>query len=186
VIALYGPGMHDFIMREMEVGTRVAMAEDLEACGFGVLFDLSYAEWCAEHELRVPESMLGPCWFSTDDGPVQVARFMPVGRTMSGMGPAEQEERGGGAMATRARIQPGDGDPRHGTTNGYNNLKCRCTACRAAWARRVAQRRRDLRIGTLGPNDKRHGTENGYVNYGCRCRRCTDIHTERRRPKAAQ
>jgi hypothetical protein len=147
--------MHDFIMREIEVGTRVAMAEDLEACGFGV----------------------------------QVARFMPVEESderRTARDPQSTREQRGGAMATRARIQPGDGDPRHGTTNGYNNLKCRCTACRAAWARRVAQRRRDLRIGTLGPNDKRHGTENGYVNYGCRCRRCTDIHTERRRPKAAQ
>ena len=25
-------------------------------------------------------------------------------------------------------------DPRHGTANGYVNLKCRCDLCRAAWA----------------------------------------------------
>lgn len=31
-------------------------------------------------------------------------------------------------------IQPGDGDPRHGTSNGYNNLKCRCPECTTAWA----------------------------------------------------
>ena len=24
-------------------------------------------------------------------------------------------------------------DPRHGTTNGYGNLKCRCRPCRDAW-----------------------------------------------------
>jgi hypothetical protein len=25
-------------------------------------------------------------------------------------------------------------DPRHGTTNGYGNLRCRCQPCRDAWA----------------------------------------------------
>lgn len=35
---------------------------------------------------------------------------------------------------TTKRIQPGDGDPRHGTQNGYTNLKCRCQFCRDAWA----------------------------------------------------
>jgi hypothetical protein len=29
-------------------------------------------------------------------------------------------------------IEPGDGDPRHGTYNGYRNLSCRCDDCRAA------------------------------------------------------
>jgi hypothetical protein len=27
------------------------------------------------------------------------------------------------------RIQPGDGDARHGTLNGYNNHGCRCGLC---------------------------------------------------------
>lgn len=27
-------------------------------------------------------------------------------------------------------MEPGDGDPRHGTQNGYLNLECRCDACR--------------------------------------------------------
>ena len=38
-------------------------------------------------------------------------------------------------MAKRDRrgIDPGDGDPRHGTANGYNNLLCRCDDCREAW-----------------------------------------------------
>jgi hypothetical protein len=35
---------------------------------------------------------------------------------------------------TRQRIVSGDGDPRHGTMNGYHNLRCRCEICRAAWA----------------------------------------------------
>ena len=45
-------------------------------------------------------------------------------------------------------IQPGDGDPRHGTANGYNNLHCgkqpdgsrrACTPCRNAAAERHYQ-----------------------------------------------
>ena len=39
---LYNNSMHQFILDEMELGTRVAMALDDEACGFGALFDLSY------------------------------------------------------------------------------------------------------------------------------------------------
>jgi len=39
MIGLYGHSMHDFIVRECEVGTRVAMAEDDESTGFGPLFD---------------------------------------------------------------------------------------------------------------------------------------------------
>jgi hypothetical protein len=34
---------------------------------------------------------------------------------------------------TRSRITAGDGDPRHGTANGYGNLKCRCPRCTRAW-----------------------------------------------------
>lgn len=33
----------------------------------------------------------------------------------------------------RSRIQPNDGDPRHGTQNGYVNLWCRCEDCTEAW-----------------------------------------------------
>lgn len=41
-------------------------------------------------------------------------------------------------------IRPGDGDPRHGTTNGYVNLICKCPECKAAHAayRRDLRRRR--------------------------------------------
>lgn len=42
-------------------------------------------------------------------------------------------------------IQPGD--PRHGTSNGYTNLKCRCDACRAAWA--AYKRDCTLRLGPI-------------------------------------
>lgn len=30
-------------------------------------------------------------------------------------------------------------DPRHGTSNGYGNLGCRCDLCRAAWARYIVK-----------------------------------------------
>lgn len=46
---LYGNGMHDFILTEMEVGTRVAMAQDSEDCGFGAIFDLQYQEYVDAH-----------------------------------------------------------------------------------------------------------------------------------------
>ena len=32
-------------------------------------------------------------------------------------------------------------DPRHGTANGYGNLKCRCQECRAAHARKARDQR---------------------------------------------
>jgi hypothetical protein len=35
-------------------------------------------------------------------------------------------------VTTRARITKGDGDPRHGTHNGYVNLQCRCPDCTEA------------------------------------------------------
>lgn len=43
-------------------------------------------------------------------------------------------------------------DPRHGTANGYNNLRCRCERCRKAWAAyirlsgRVARYQRRVRV----------------------------------------
>lgn len=41
----------------------------------------------------------------------------------------------------RKTIQEGDGDHRHGTQNGYINLRCRCADCREAW--RVYDRARN-------------------------------------------
>lgn len=32
---LFSSGMHDFILRDLELGERVAMAQDAEDCGFG-------------------------------------------------------------------------------------------------------------------------------------------------------
>lgn len=66
-----------------------------------------------------------------------------------------------------------DDDPRHGTTNGYNNLKCRCQPCRNAWASDVASSK-ERRSQRPIPNHV-HGTQNGYGNYKCRCAACTRV-----------
>ncbi len=84
-------------------------------------------------------------------------------------------------------IQEGDGDPRHGTVNGYSNLKCRCEACRFQWRGFVAAARTRRRSTGLAPDDKRHGASTTYSNYGCRCDPCRLAHNaERRRNLAAQ
>jgi hypothetical protein len=44
-IPLYGQGMHDFIIDEMELGKRVALCQDSEDCGWSALNDLQYEEW---------------------------------------------------------------------------------------------------------------------------------------------
>ncbi len=51
-------------------------------------------------------------------------------------------------MTKPKRIAPGDGDPRHGTRNGYVNLGCRgadCTAAKSAYDRAhgLGQQRRN-------------------------------------------
>lgn len=80
-------------------------------------------------------------------------------------------------MSRSEPIVPGDGDPRHGTVNGYTNLKCRCDKCKQAIRDQKA-------AGLPDPEDPRHGTASGYVNNGCRCARCTEAQRadcERRR-----
>ena len=61
-------------------------------------------------------------------------------------------------------------DPRHGTKNGYSNLRCRCDDCRAAWAAYCYKRQKERAASNI---PFIHGTENGYGNYGCRCPSCT-------------
>lgn len=51
MVAVYGKGMHDFILDEMELGTKVAAALDDEACGFGPLFDLDVGNYFAREAL---------------------------------------------------------------------------------------------------------------------------------------
>lgn len=53
-LSLYGHGMHDFVMREVEVCLRVANAEDDEACGMGPLLDAHFAEYMASLDGQEP------------------------------------------------------------------------------------------------------------------------------------
>jgi hypothetical protein len=62
-------------------------------------------------------------------------------------------------------------DPRHGTVNGYTNLKCRCKSCRRAWAD-AAIRKRKARASRLSATPVEHGTESTYTNWACRCAEC--------------
>jgi hypothetical protein len=72
----------------------------------------------------------------------------------------------------KVRIQPGDGDRRHGTPSGYTNHRCRCSECVAAWVGYHARWRAESKLSY--PDDNRHGSASTYGNYGCRCQRCTD------------
>jgi hypothetical protein len=61
----------------------------------------------------------------------------------------------------------------HGTASTYTNHKCRCPACRAAWAEAVQGARERRHRGMLsGLLDPPHGTDNTYTNYMCRCNPC--------------
>jgi hypothetical protein len=91
----------------------------------------------------------------------------------------------------KTTIQPGDGDPCHGTYNGYNNLGCRCDACRVAHTDHLRERGyggyRRVPCPTCGAPKKfeatqcracmnaareaARGTTSRYKN-GCRCDLC--------------
>lgn len=45
MVGLYSNGMHEFVLRELEIGWRAAMVEDSERCGWSALDDLVYAEY---------------------------------------------------------------------------------------------------------------------------------------------
>lgn len=87
-------------------------------------------------------------------------------------------------MTTRNRIHPGDGDPRHGTYNGYGSHKCRCELCRAAGTKFSREDRASLTPPP--PDDPRHGLETTFTRYGCRCSPCMAAAVSGRnaRPKA--
>jgi hypothetical protein len=74
------------------------------------------------------------------------------------------------------RIEPGDGDPRHGSLNAYNNLRCRCDECREA-AREPARQRQEAWRRRQGMGEAKRGRTHGVIsNYheGCRCPDCTE------------
>lgn len=53
MVGLYGKGMHDFVLREFEIGKRAATVEDEELNGgYGVppaILDIQYREYCEAH-----------------------------------------------------------------------------------------------------------------------------------------
>lgn len=67
-------------------------------------------------------------------------------------------------------------DPRHGTSNGYGNLGCRCEECRAAHAaNHAAYIKRQRAAGRVVG---RHGSSVAY-DTGCRCDMCRLAHNAR-------
>ncbi len=69
-------------------------------------------------------------------------------------------------------------DPRHGTTNGYVNLRCRCARCREANRVQHAEyMRRGRAAGRVLGN---HGTAYAY-DSGCRCNECRLAHNKKSR-----
>lgn len=47
-LGIHGPGMHDLVLREFEIGPRAALWEDSERYGWGALWDLMYERDMAE------------------------------------------------------------------------------------------------------------------------------------------
>ena len=64
-----------------------------------------------------------------------------------------------------------EGDPRHGTMNGYN-YKCKCRPCKAASSEYQREYKKD-KLEEMQQNLEHsfHGTAQGY-NIGCRCDPC--------------
>lgn len=77
-------------------------------------------------------------------------------------------------MTVKHPIQPGDGDPRHGTSTGYNHHGCKCEECRG-WINNYHNIRNanGYRPPAISPGDGSplHGTTTGY-SRGCRCPDC--------------
>jgi len=74
-------------------------------------------------------------------------------------------------LETQERMQADPDDPRHGTMNGYRNLRCRCGRCREA-NKLSFREARQRRVGSLADDDPRHGKATTYSNWGCRCDAC--------------
>lgn len=74
------------------------------------------------------------------------------------------------------RCDMNEDDYRHGTTNGYGNLKCRCDRCSAAQAKFYQlekAKKHALRESGLMP-EAAHGRPVGYQVYGCECEPCLE------------
>lgn len=84
------------------------------------------------------------------------------------------------------RIQPGDGDLRHGTQTGYGNHMCRCPHCCAAGHEYERTRLRRNGRKPRWHKDHLHPSLRCYLHHGCRCPGCEtqhEIHLEREREK---
>lgn len=74
-----------------------------------------------------------------------------------------------------------EGDPRHGSANGYGNHGCRCDACREAnRLNHAAYMARVRATGQLASGDVSHGTSYRY-DVGCRCDACREAHNAKSR-----
>ncbi|KWX25625.1 hypothetical protein AFM11_05190 [Mycolicibacterium wolinskyi] len=82
----------------------------------------------------------------------------------------------GGEGKRRATLPPDD--PRHGTTNGYGNLYCRCDRCREA--NRLSHSAYMKRLRDDGRIVGKHGTDLAY-DSGCRCDTCREAHNTKSR-----
>ena len=71
-------------------------------------------------------------------------------------------------------------DERHGSVNGYQNLKCRCQDCRHAWAEdmRAKRRRRHDKMMAGEAQPAKHGTTGTYNNWMCRCPACSAVQAQ--------
>jgi hypothetical protein len=71
------------------------------------------------------------------------------------------------------RLRPGD--PRHGTTAGYNYHRCHCQQCRNANAAysTVIRRRRGVAARPPKGSNLTHGLRSTYV-HGCHCDQCRE------------
>lgn len=67
----------------------------------------------------------------------------------------------------------------HGTPGGYNNHKCRCDECRAAWNKYCRDRKRARRSEYEFRPGAVHGVESEYQR-GCTCTDCTTAHARNR------
>jgi hypothetical protein len=77
---------------------------------------------------------------------------------------------------SRSELKPDD--PRHGTTNGYGNLHCRCDRCREA--KRIMHAEYMKRVRAEGRIVGKLGTNAAYTR-GCRCDLCRDAHNRKSR-----
>jgi len=84
-------------------------------------------------------------------------------------------------MAAREVVPLTPNDPRHGTTNGYGNLDCRCQPCTEAHRLNHNQYMAKVRqTRQLATADAQHGTSYRY-DVGCRCDECREAHNAKSR-----